>query len=264
VALSDTARLRRLTRDVRRRLGRLTDRLLDGDPFTPDEYVQRLLVSVAGMTEPGNLGAFDRAIRTMPDGAVVEIGVFCGQSALLLDHLLRVHGRDNRLFCTDIWICLGTRDGDAFASESERGAYLASVAGRGDLSRDAYMAFIKQRFIANSRFFAGDRLPAGFDLSSNTFFSAWTTNEPQRDLFDREIQLGGPIAFAYIDGDHSYAQARKDLDNAAAHMPPGALVLLDDSWQGCGMGSAQVALEAMKDPRFEFVEARPNYLFRRR
>lgn len=257
-------RLRDLADDVRRRADRARKRF-DGwrDGFVADEYTQRLIASVAGMTHPGNLAAFDHAIAHMPAGDVLEIGTFCGQSALVLDHLMRKYERDARLFCADIWMYLGMRDGDTFVSPADKLDYLRCVAGRQDLTRDAYQAHIKASFIANCRCFAADRLPHAFDERSDAFFTAWEARGIDTDMFGAPVELGGSLAFCYIDGDHSYTQARRDFDNAAKHLAVGGFVLLDDSMDGCGMGSADVAQQVHKDPAFELVSAAPNYLFRK-
>ena len=251
--------LRKLASKVKRTANQWLD-----DGYRPDEFTQRLLVSVAGMTERGNIAAFEHAIARMPAGAVVEIGIFCGQSTILLDHLLRRHHRDNPLLCTDIWIYHGMRDQQPFDSERERQRYMATVAGREDLDRRGYEAHIRQRFLDNCQYYCRGRLPGAFDLSSDAFFAAWEAGEQREDLFGADRQLGGPIALAYIDGDHSYAQASADFRNAARHVVPGGFVLLDDSYDGCDMGSAQLAQEVLGEGAWELVSARPNNLFRRR
>jgi hypothetical protein len=52
--------------------------------------------------------------------------------------------------------------------------------------------------------FDRDRLPHHIELNSDRFFAAWDCRETITDFFGRQVSLGGPIAFAYIDGAHTY------------------------------------------------------------
>jgi hypothetical protein len=68
-------------------------------------------------------------------------------------------------------------------------------------------------------------------------------------------------AFAYVDGDHAYEQARKDVDNVCAHLVPRGLILLDDTADDSPFGCKRVVPELIASG-FEVVWNNPNYLVR--
>ena len=92
----------------------------------------------------------------------------------------------------------------------------------------------------------------------------WGTSATVIDVFDRSIKLGGPLAFAFIDGDHSYEGSMKDFVNIDRHLSFGGYILFDDSGDGGGRGCGLTAREASKHPRYELVSKNPNYLIRKR
>jgi hypothetical protein len=111
--------------------------------------------------------------------------------------------------------------------------------------------------------FNGDRLPHHIELSSNKFFSSWNANEVKRDFFGRTVRLGGPIVFAYVDGDHTYEQSKRDFLNVDRHLVNGGFIIFDDSADNSDWGSRLSAQEASKLPRYELVAKNPNYCIRK-
>ena len=81
--------------------------------------------------------------------------------------------------------------------------------------------------------FNKDRLPHHIELKSDRFFAAWGANETLTDFFGRQVNLGGPIAFAYIDGSHTYEQSMRDFQNASRHLIGGGFIVFDDSADDC-------------------------------
>jgi len=79
------------------------------------------------------------------------------------------------------------------------------------------------------KMFSGNDLPHTIELLSDPFFAAWDRRDARIDVFGRTTRLGGPIAFCYIDGDHAYAQSRRDFENVDRHLVPGGFILFDDS-----------------------------------
>lgn len=224
-----------------------------------DDFILRLRCSVIGegMLHPGNIYLMDQAIREMPDGgAVLEIGSYGGLSANVLRYLMQKHGRNAPLFCCDAWVYEGLHDATVPA-----GPWMD---GRADVLRTDYMAYIKTSFIQAAKLLWPNDLPKAVHLDSDTFFEAWREGKFLKDVFEREVKLGGPISFAYIDGNHAYDYAKRDFDNVAEFLLPGALVLLDDSAKHQHFGSAKLAREIQGHPDFEVVRANPHYLFRKK
>ena len=71
------------------------------------------------------------------------------------------------------------------------------------------------------------------------------------------------IAFAYIDGDHSYEQTKKDFENVDAKLLKNGFVLIDDSAKKMRFGSAQFIKEIFKRSDYKLIDANPNYLFKK-
>jgi Methyltransferase domain len=120
-----------------------------------------------------------------------------------------------------------------------------------------------ETFRSNVVLFNGDRLPHHIQLSSDNFFSSWNANEVRGDFFGRTVKLGGPIVFAYIDGDHTYEQSKRDFLNVDRHLVKGGFIIFDDSADNSDWGSRLSAQEASKLPRYELVAKNPNYCIRK-
>ena len=74
----------------------------------------------------------------------------------------------------------------------------------GTVSHADYKTFVKESFLRNIALFSRDDRPYTIEVFSDEFFQAWAAAEPRRDVLGREVALGGPISFCYIDGNHSY------------------------------------------------------------
>jgi Methyltransferase domain len=240
----------------------IRNKLLQRKPFRSlphDDFILRLRSSVIGegMLHPGNIYLMDLAIQQMPDGGcVLEIGSYGGLSANLMTYLIQKHARQATLFCCDAWVYEGYHD--------ENGAATDWMDGRNDVLRTDFMAHIKASFVQSTRLLSGHRLPHAFHLDSDSFFEAWKVESTLTDVFGRNAKLGGPIAFAYIDGNHAYDFARRDVENTAAFLLPGGLLLLDDSAKHQRFGSVRLAQELCKHPGFELILSNPHYLFRKK
>ena len=223
-----------------------------------DLFIRRLRCSVIGegMLREGNIYLIDHAIQNMPQkGNVIEIGSYGGLSTNLILYLLKKHKREEPLFNCDPWIYEGYEDYKGTSSEF--------MDGRNDIERIEYMNYIKQSFINSINFLTKDRLPHTFELKSDVFFQKYTEKQTLVDLFGKEVTLGAPISFAYIDGDHAYNSAKKDFENVAKFLLTGGFVLFDDSEDGSKMGSAKLMKELTKDIRFKLIDKNPNYLFQK-
>jgi hypothetical protein len=84
------------------------------------------------------------------------------------------------------------------------------------------------------------------------------------DVFDREVIVGGPISFCYIDGDHSYDFAKRDFENSDKYLEKGGFVLFDDSSDRQNLGSSHLMKEILKNEKYELIIKNPNYLFRKK
>ncbi len=204
--------------------------------------------ALAGMFSLHDVAALDAAIACMPAvGAVVEVGSFAGRSTCFLLHLLKKHGRQHPLFTVDRWSFEGSESG---------------VVDGSCVTHAQYREYVISQYRLNVTTWHADRLPFHACASSDDFFQAWQRNETLVDLHGRRVALGGPLAFALIDGDHSYEQTSRDLMNVDRHLVLGGLVFMHDTASRDG-GPRKALLEAIAQRRYRRVLENPNALIRK-
>ena len=213
-----------------------------------DEYVAWLTNINAGMLSRGNLLCFDYALRNLPSAnAIVEIGVFAGLSTNLISHYRRLHRVQAPFLNCDRWL---------FEGASGR-------VGQSQISHAQYRDFVKHTYQNNVRMFSGDQLPHTMELFSDDFFAAWERGERKTDLWGRVVQMGGPISFCYVDGNHTYEYARRDFTNVDRYLEVGGFVLFDDSADGTKFEVGRVIDEVKKLDGYQLIIKNPNYLFQK-
>jgi hypothetical protein len=214
-----------------------------------DEYVAWLGFANAGMLNRGNLLCFDYALRNLPagGGAMVEIGAFAGLSTNLLGHYRRKHGVTVPFFNCDRWVFEGA-DGNV---------------GDSPITHAEYRTYVRDSYLRNVRTFSRGDLPHTIEAFSDEFFKAWGERRATRDVFDRDVVLGGPISFCYIDGDHRYEPSRRDFLNVDRFLSVGGFVLFDDSADGTKFECGRVVEEVKRMPNYRLVVRNPNYLFQK-
>jgi hypothetical protein len=220
-----------------------------GTPFINiiDDYVAYLSFANAGMLNKGNLLCFDYALSHLPsNNPIVEIGVFAGLSTNLIAYYKHKRGIANRLFNCDRWQFEG----------AEEGGYIE----HSQVTHEEYRAFVRDTYLRNIRQFSKSDLPATVELLSDEFFAAWEKCACVTDLFGSRAQLGGPISFCYIDGDHHYQAARRDFLNADRFLEPGGFILFDDSADGSIWEVTRIIEEIKQLPNYRVVIRNPNYL----
>lgn len=214
-----------------------------------DDYLQWLTFANAGMQDPGNLYLMDLAIQELPSTRpVVEIGSFCGLSTNILSYLLDKHGRPNELIGTDPWTFEHNEGQDSIG---------------GGITLDEYAAFVKESFRRNVKFFSRTTMPHVVQMTSDDFLAAWSRAEPAHDTEGAEVDLGGPISFAFIDGNHTYEFVRRDFDGIDRHLEVGGFILFDDSADRGGFEVNRLMKEIEALPRYDLIAKNPNYLFRK-
>ena len=215
-------------------------------------YMSWLKYANAGMLKRGNAYCFDHAVKHLPSSSpIVEIGSFCGLSTNMITHMKERHGAKNSLITCDRWLFEG----------SEQGGMLG---GSCTVSHTDYREFVKESYIRNIKFFSRYDLPYTVELFSDEFFTAWTAGERMNDVLGREITLGGPISFCYIDGNHSYDFAKRDFENTDRHLEAGGFLLFDDSGDGSKWEVCRVVQEVISTGRYELIDKSPNYFFRKK
>jgi hypothetical protein len=215
-------------------------------------YLDWLTFANAGMLDRGNVWSIDYALSHLPSAApMLEIGSFCGLSTNVIGYLKQRHGVTNRLYTCDRWQF----------ENSDHGTMLGDSKA---ITHAEYRAFVKATFERNVRFFSSADLPFALELFSDEFFEAWNKRETRSDVFGRECTLGGPLSFCYIDGNHTYENARRDFEHCDEALDRGGFILFDDSADDSGWDVCRVVVEVAASGRYELIAKNPNYLFRKK
>lgn len=215
-----------------------------------NEFTNWLEFANAGMLNKGNIYLFDYAIRNLPDNSpLVEIGSFCGLSTNLTTYLLKKYSKPNKLISCDRWIFVGSED-----------KYLDDT----DIKHQDYRQFIKDAYIRNIQFFSKGREPHTIEVFSDEFFDLWSKNAVVKDILHRETPLGGPISMAYIDGNHTFENTKRDFENTDKFLQPGGFILFDDTADYYEFGSARFMKEMKRNRNYELIDRNPNFLFRKK
>ncbi len=213
-----------------------------------DDYISWLTFANAGMLHPGNIFCMDYAIKNLPSNSpVLEIGSFCGLSTNLIVYLLSKHNRKNQVFTADKWIFEG----------AEKGGNI----GQSNISHHNYRDFVKESFKRNIGFFSSDNRPYSIELFSDEFFGQWGNRDSLKDIFGRDVELGGGISFCYVDGNHTYDYARRDFENVDKYLDVGGFILFDDSADSDAFGLTKLMKEIQDNKSYKLVMKNPNYLF---
>ena len=218
----------------------------------PDEFYDALYVSINGapLFIPENTYCVDLAIRNLPtDDPVVEIGSFTGMSTCMLSHFLELHQRRNTLFNVDKW-----------EFEEKEKQYYSRVL---KVTPETMKHYIRESFIRNLQLCCGSRLPATIELFSDDFFECWNTRSSLVDLWGRTVMPGGPISFAYLDGNHQYAFVKRDFDNVSKWLVKDGFIFFDDSDPAIKSGVRDFVQEGSWKKEYELVIKNPNYLLRK-
>jgi len=235
--------------------GRLLNQLRIVDVAVParEEFVNWLRFAVPGWTSPGNERSFEFvASHLESDAPVVEIGSFCGLSTILIGHYLSKYHKKNRIITSDKWMFEGQVLGEP-------------LGGSNLLTHDEYKAFVKEAYMKNVSTFLPNNLPYTIEQLSDDFFELWANSAVTNDVFGRATELGGEMAFCFIDGNHQYEFAQRDFINTDRYLVAGGFVLFDDSGDGTTDWEVnRLAKEIERDGKYELVARNPNYLFRKK
>lgn len=217
-----------------------------------DDFYETLRLTCSGsvLFVPENLYCIDFAIKHLPeDGAVIEIGSFLGMSTNMIAHFLQKHKRQNEFFTCDKWEF----------EKTEKEFYQQVL----NISPELMKQFVKESFMRNLKFFNAERLPFTIEKFSDEFFDEWKSNKEVIDVFGRNVSLGGPIGFAYADGNHQLEFVRRDFENIHGHLVKGGFIFFDDSASYINSGMRSFMSEMKRRNEYEIVVKNPNYLFRK-
>jgi Methyltransferase domain len=213
-----------------------------------DEYLDWLLLVNAGTQVAGNLRLIDLAIAAAPPAPMLEIGAFCGLSTSIIQYLKRKHGRREPLFTCEKW---------TFAGSEKRLPPGAPVT-RGQLRE-----FVIESFDRSVQTFSAEELPLTIEASPDEFFALWRERGRVRERFGREVSLGGPLGFVFIDGSHRAEYAIRDFINCDRHLLDGGLLLFEDSDDADDSEVRSVIRHVKRSGRYEVVAKHPSCVVRK-
>src|ERR1700737_674963 len=214
-----------------------------------DDYLIWLKYVNAGMLDPGNLNLMDYAISNLPSNApILEIGSFCGLSANVLTHLKRRRSKNNKLVTCDKW-------------EFENNSGSPIIPG----SPNPYLQiqkFVRESYLRNIQSFSSYDLPFTIEMNSDEFFAAWGAGQSTHDVLGRPIDLGGPLSFCYVDGNHTYEQSKRDYLQCDLLLQSSGFVLFDDS-NLQRFGVSRLMPEIVSSQKYRLITSNPNHLFQK-
>lgn len=215
-------------------------------------YLSWLRLAVPGMLLDGNIIAIEHAIRNLPaDAAVIEIGTFSGLSTAVIAHFLDKYDQNPDFYTCDRWEFEGQQLGECLGASRF-------------VTHDEYRDYVKGNFLRTAETFVKGRSLHTIEVFSDEFFGLWFRRETVTSVFGRQVRLGGPIGFCYIDGNHTYDFARRDFENTDRFLVAGGHILFDDSADGSIWEVNQLVREVVRTKQYELVMRNPNYLLKKR
>ncbi len=215
-----------------------------------DEYVERLLCTVPGMMDRGNIYLMDFVIKNLSSNLpILEIGSFSGLSACLLRYLLDKYQKQNDIICVDPFIYEG------WMKEDTEG-----IGKNKSINRVEYLNHVKASFKNNTSLFCKHQVPFLFEMTSDEFFKRWSQNNSLTDKYDKNISGQRKFSFCFVDGGHSYNQTMRDLKNCATHSERLAFVLVDDSDKHSVLESSKATFDFVKSEDVKIVKENPHVL----
>ena len=213
-----------------------------------DDYLDLLKKASAGMLHHGNILCFDYAIKNLPsNNPIIEIGTFCGLSANAITYFKKIHSKNNILISTDKW------------PNADRCGLVA----KSDITYHEFREYIRESLINNLLTFSKNDLPYAVENTSDTFFENWENKNIGHDIFGRNINLGGGISFAYIDGNHTYEYVHRDFINCDKYLDKGGFIFFDDSADFTDWEVRKVIKEVKNNNNYKIINKNPNYLFQK-
>lgn len=218
----------------------------------PSDFVRFLKYANAGMLDRGNIYCFEYVMEHLnSDLPIIEIGSFSGLSTNLIGYYLRKNNKTNKVITCDKWIFEGEEILDDYLEGS-------------NIKHREYREFVKGSYMRNVSFFSKDNIPHTIEQYSDDFFKLWDAGKLETDIFGRQVQLGGKISFAYIDGNHYYDYAKRDFENVDKNLEIGGFILFDDSADTADKFEVwRVIDEIKKSGKYEIIKNNPNYLMKK-
>lgn len=186
--------------------------------------------TIPGMCDHEKTRALFELFRRAPTGDVVEIGSWWGKSAFILARLAASYSV-GKLLCVDPW------SNENLVQKDEKG-----LVDRVPVNADEAL-FIFQLNLLPYAHGAVNYIRA----PSVEAASEYRRNHRVSSLVFGETDYVGHVAVLHIDGNHSYENARADLDCWADRVIPGGWIIIDDYIWPYGDGPKVAGDEFLKE-----------------
>jgi hypothetical protein len=182
--------------------------------------------SIPGMCDNEKIRALCEMFRYAPLGDVVEIGSWWGKSAFVLARLATCYGVGN-LLCVDPW------SKEHLVQEDEKG-----LVDRVPVNADEALTVFQLNLLPYAHGAVNYlRLP------SVEAAAEYRCNQIVVNSTFGQTHYAGRIAILHVDGNHSYENARADVDAWADLVSPGGWIVIDDYVWPYGDGPRRVGDE---------------------
>lgn len=181
---------------------------------------------IPGMCDHEKIRALCELFRHAPSGDIVEIGSWWGKSAFVLNWLSRCHGV-GQLLCVDPW------SNEHLIQKDEKGL-VDRVPANADEALTVFQINLQPYAHGAVNYL---RLP-----SVEAAREYRRSREVITPAFGRTT-YSGQIAVLHVDGNHSYENARSDVDAWADLVLPGGWIVVDDYIWPYGDGPQRVGDE---------------------
>lgn len=183
---------------------------------------------IPGMCDHDKIRALCEIFRVCPAGDIVEIGSWWGKSAFVLFRLAQCYGT-GKLLCIDPW------SKEHLIQNDDRG-----IVDR--VSVDVEEAL--NVFLLNLLPYANGSLNY-LRLPSVEAAKRYRRNTMVETATFGRTTYSGQIAILHIDGNHSYANARSDVDSWSSAVVPAGWIVIDDYLWPFGDGPRRVGDELL-------------------
>jgi predicted O-methyltransferase YrrM len=223
--------------------------------------IESLVKDVPGWTPVEQLHTlFNIAFLTSElDGDIVEVGSWCGRSAMVLGLAAKITGK-SKVFCVDLF----PEKKDWY--QNEDGSYSMNVAMGGKL----IPAYQEQRVWQEP--FERDMAPVYTkcerlldvfmeNMERSELTSVVIPHKGTLESFLAQVGKGARFRLAFIDGDHGYEAARRDIQLVDRVLIPGGWICFDDaftSYEGVNRAIRELILS---NTRFELSQQMTRKLF---
>ena len=217
--------------------------------------LHRQFLQIPGQCDTQKLSALMQILRMVPDGDLVEVGVYFGRSAFVIAWLAQQYNLGN-LICIDPWE--NSKIEDQGDSASILPNNLSQESGGIDFEK-VFQGFVSVMSLLSNVSYIKDVSQEGIKHYKESS-KAGLISTPEFGT----ISLSGKIAMIHIDGNHRYDLVREDIRAWEPLVIVDGWILIDDYVWAFGDGPKKAGDELLATGRFDVSFCLGNTLFLRK